>query len=58
MAKVRVRDNESIESALRRFKNTCRKSGVFAETKKRRFYEKPSEIRKRKRASRDKKKGY
>lgn len=57
MAKVRVRDNESIESALRRFKNNCRKTGIFAETKKRRFYEKPSEIRKKKRASK-KRRGY
>ncbi|AZR73167.1 30S ribosomal protein S21 [Anoxybacter fermentans] len=52
MAEVRIRENESLDSALRRFKDICRKTGIFAESRKRRYYEKPSEIRKRKMASR------
>jgi small subunit ribosomal protein S21 len=44
---VRVRDNESFEQALRRFKRKCEKSGILSEVKRRRFYEKPSDRRKR-----------
>ncbi len=44
---VIVRDNESFEQALRRFKRKCEKSGILSEVKRRRFYEKPSERRKR-----------
>ncbi len=44
---VIVRDNESFEQALRRFKRKCEKSGILSEVKRRRFYEKPSDRRKR-----------
>ena len=44
---VTVCDNESFEQALRRFKRKCEKSGILSEVKRRRFYEKPSERRKR-----------
>jgi small subunit ribosomal protein S21 len=44
---ITVRDNESFEQALRRFKRKCEKSGILSEVKSRRFYEKPSERRKR-----------
>ena len=44
---VVVRDNESFEQALRRFKRKCEKAGILSEVKRRRFYEKPSELRKR-----------
>ncbi len=44
---VVVRDNESFEQALRRFKRKCEKAGILSEVKRRRFYEKPSEQRKR-----------
>jgi small subunit ribosomal protein S21 len=44
---VNVRDNESFEQALRRFKRKCEKAGILSEVKRRRFYEKPSEQRKR-----------
>ena len=33
MSEVRVRENESLESALKRFKRSCAKSGVLAEDK-------------------------
>ena len=45
---TRVRKNESIDDALKRFRRECQKAGILSEIKKRRFYEKPSEKRKRK----------
>ena len=48
MSEVRVKDNESLESALRRFKRQCSKAGVLAEVRKREHYEKPSVRRKKK----------
>ena len=48
MSEVRVGKTESIDSALRRFKRTCQKSGVLSEVKKREHYEKPSVKRKKK----------
>jgi small subunit ribosomal protein S21 len=45
---VHVKEDESFENALRRFKRKCEKSGVLSEVKKRQHYEKPSEKRKRK----------
>ena len=44
----RVKDNESLDSALRRFKRSCARSGVLAEVRKREHYEKPSVKRKKK----------
>lgn len=48
MSEIRIKDNESLESALRRFKRQCAKSGVLAEVRKRGHYEKPSVKRKKK----------
>jgi small subunit ribosomal protein S21 len=48
MAEIRVKDNESLDSALRRFKRQCARSGVLAEVRKREHYEKPSVKRKKK----------
>ena len=48
MPLVSVRDDESFESALRRFKRKCEKSGILTELKKRQHFEKPSVKRKRK----------
>ncbi|MFC4618038.1 30S ribosomal protein S21 [Camelliibacillus cellulosilyticus] len=45
---TKVRKNESLEDALRRFKRSVAKSGTMAEVKKRRHYEKPSVRRKNK----------
>jgi small subunit ribosomal protein S21 len=45
---VHVRDEESFENALRRFKRKCEKAGVLTELKKRQHFEKPSVKRKRK----------
>ncbi|MBO5008395.1 MAG: 30S ribosomal protein S21 [Clostridia bacterium] len=48
MAEIRIKDNESLDSALRRFKRQCAKSGVLSEIRKREHYEKPSVRRKKK----------
>lgn len=48
MPLVKVREDESLENALRRFKRKCEKSGILTELKKRQHYEKPSAKRKRK----------
>ena len=48
MAEVRVKENESLDSALRRFKKQCARSGVLSELRKREHYEKPSVKRKKK----------
>ena len=48
MAEIKVRENESLESALRRFKRKCARAGVLAEIRKREHYEKPSVKRKKK----------
>ena len=50
MAEIKIGKNETLDSALRRFKKQCSKSGVLSEAKKRKHYEKPSEKRKRKAA--------
>jgi len=48
VAEVKVGKNESLDSALRRFKKQCQKAGVLAEVRKREHYEKPSVRRKKK----------
>ncbi|MDA8097807.1 MAG: 30S ribosomal protein S21 [Desulforudis sp.] len=48
MAEVKVGKHETLDSALRRFKRTCQKAGVFAEARKHEHYEKPSVKRKKK----------
>lgn len=45
---TRIRDNESLEDALRRFKRNVSKSGTLSEYRKREYYEKPSVRRKKK----------
>lgn len=47
MAEIRVGKNETLESALRRFKRSCQKAGVLSEVRKREHYEKPSVRRKK-----------
>lgn len=48
MTEVKVRENESIDNALRRFKRQCALTGVMSEVRKREHYEKPSVKRKKK----------
>ena len=51
MPSVRVKENEYFDAALRRFKRACEKAGVLTELRRREFYEKPTQERKRKKAA-------
>src|SRR5690606_27365698 len=51
MPHVRVKENEPFDVALRRFKRACEKAGVLTEVRRREFYEKPTQERKRKQAA-------
>ena len=51
MPPVKLRENEPFEIAIRRFKRSCEKAGVLSESRRREFYEKPTEERKRKAAA-------
>jgi small subunit ribosomal protein S21 len=48
MIRVKVRGNESVEQMVRRFKKLCEKEGLTRDIKRRSYYEKPSERRRRK----------
>jgi len=48
MPLIKVREDETLENALKRFKRKCEKSGILTEIKKRQHFEKPSVKRKRK----------
>lgn len=48
MVGIRIREGESFESAVRRFKRSCEKAGIVSELRKREHYEKPSVRRKKK----------
>ena len=48
MSEVKIKDNESLDNALRRFKKNCAKAGIMQEVRKREHYEKPSVRRKKK----------
>jgi small subunit ribosomal protein S21 len=50
MPGIKVREGETFEQALRRFKKQCEKAGILAELRKREHYEKPSERKKKKMA--------
>lgn len=51
MPQVKVKEGEPFDVALRRFKRSCEKAGVLADVRKREFYEKPTQERKRKHAA-------
>ena len=53
---VKVKENESLDSALKRFKRQCALSGVMSEVRKREYYDKPSVKRKKKAEAARKKK--
>ena len=48
---IKLKDNESFDSGLRRFKRSRDRAGVISEVRKREFYEKPTSVRKRKAAA-------
>ncbi len=47
MVKLLVRDKESIQEAVRRFRKLVERSGIKKEMRRREFYEKPSETNRR-----------
>ena len=47
MVKLQVRDRESIQDAVRRFRKLVERSGIKKELRRREYYEKPSEIKRR-----------
>ncbi|MEJ2695264.1 MAG: 30S ribosomal protein S21 [Candidatus Sulfobium sp.] len=49
MPSIRVRENDSFENALKKFKKQCEKEGILSEIKKREHYDKPS-VKKKKKA--------
>ena len=48
MPGIRIKENESFENALKRFKKQCEKTGILSEIRKREHFEKPSLKKKRK----------
>ena len=48
MSEVRVKEGESLENALKRFKRSCAKDGVMADLRKREYYQSPSVKRRKK----------
>ena len=59
MSQVKLKENESLENALRRFKRQTAKDGVIQEVRKREHYESPSvKRRKKSEAARKNKKRY
>lgn len=51
MPSIRVKENEPFDVALRRFKRACEKAGILTEVRRREYYEKPTTVRKRKKAA-------
>ena len=59
VSEIRIKENESIDSALRSFKSSCAKAGTLSELRKREHYESPSvKRRKKSEAARAKKKKF
>jgi small subunit ribosomal protein S21 len=50
LAEIKITDNESIESALRRFKRKVQQEDIIKEIKKHSFYMKPGDKRRAKQA--------
>jgi len=56
VSEVRIKDNESLDSALKRFKRNCAKAGVLSDLRKREYYQSPSVKRRKKSEAARKKK--
>ena len=48
MSTIKVGENESLESAIKRFKRKCQKDGIIGDIRKKECYVKPSVARKKK----------
>ena len=51
MPTVKVKENESFEAALKRFKKQVEKAGILTELRRREYFDKPSVRRKKKAAA-------
>ena len=51
MPSIKIKANESFDVGLRKFKRACEKAGIITEVRKREFYEKPTQEKKRKKAA-------
>ena len=49
MVRLLVRDRETIQEAVRRFRKLVERSGIKKEMRRREYYEKPSEVKRRSR---------
>ena len=47
MVKLRLRENENVQDAVRRFRKLVEHAGIKREMRRREFYEKPSEVKRR-----------
>ena len=48
VSEIYVKENESLDNALKRFKRSCAKSGVLADLRKKEYYQSPSVKRRKK----------
>ena len=48
MSEIYVKENESLDNALKRFKRSCAKSGVLADLRQKEYYQSPSVKRRKK----------
>ena len=51
MPSIRVRQDDHFDIVLRRFRRSCERAGVFTESRRREFYEKPTAVKKREKAA-------
>lgn len=54
VTEVRIGKDETLDSALRRFKRQVKRSGILTDAKRHEHYEKPSQKRRRRAARRNK----
>ena len=47
MPSIKIKETESFDVGLRKFRRACERAGIITEIRKREFYEKPTEKRKR-----------
>jgi len=55
VSEVHIKDNESLDSAIKRFKRNCAKAGVLSDLRKKEYYQSPS-VKRRKKAEAARKK--
>jgi len=51
MPMIKIKEGESFDIAIRRFKRACEKAGIMGKLRQLEAYEKPTEKRKRKKAA-------